>query len=205
MSKGTLYIVTAPSGCGKGTILADAIEKHGFNFSVSATTRQTREGEQEGVNYFFKTHEEFEKMIEEDAFLEYAEFCDNYYGTPREYVESMLKEGKDVVLEIEVQGAMNVMKNMPEAISIFILPPSIKELKRRLLKRATEDIEVVNQRTLQARTEVPYAKYFDYVIVNDDLDDAVRDFDACVTAAKFSNKSHKNEIENKILEVLENE
>lgn len=205
MSKGTLYIVTAPSGCGKGTILSAAIKKHGFNFSVSATTREPREGEKDGVNYFFKTREEFEKMIAEDAFLEYAQFCGNYYGTPRAYVESLLDEGKDVVLEIEVQGAMNVMKMIPEAVSIFILPPSVKELRRRLLKRATEDIEVVEKRALQAKTEIPYAKYFDYVIVNDDLDDALRDFDACVMAARFSNKSHRNEIGNKILEVLENE
>ncbi len=205
MSKGTLYIVTAPSGCGKGTILSTAIKKHGFNFSVSATTRKPREGEKDGVNYFFKTREEFEKMIAEDAFLEYAEFCGNYYGTPRTYVESLLDEGKDVVLEIEVQGAMNVIKMIPEAVSIFILPPSVKELRRRLLKRATEDIEVVEKRVLHAKTEIPYAKYFDYVIINDDLDDALRDFDACVMAARFSNKSHRNEIGNKILEVLENE
>lgn len=205
MSKGTLYIVTAPSGCGKGTILAHAIEKYGFNFSVSATTRKPREGEKDGVNYFFKTREEFDKMIAENAFLEYAEFCGNYYGTPRAYVESLLDEGKDVVLEIEVQGAMNVMKMLPEAAAIFILPPSVKELKRRLLKRATEDMEVVERRVLQAKTEIPYARFFDYVIVNDDLEDALRDFDACVEAARFSGKSHKNEIENKILEVLENE
>lgn len=205
MSRGTLYIVTAPSGCGKGTILAHSIEKHGFNFSVSATTRKPRDGEKDGVNYFFKTREEFDQMISENAFLEYAEFCGNCYGTPRAYVEGLLEEGKDVILEIEVQGAMNVIKMIPEAISIFILPPSVNELRRRLLKRATEDIEVVEQRVLQAKNEIPYAKFFDYVIVNDDLEDALRDFDACVMAARFSGKSHKNEIENKILEVLENE
>ncbi len=205
MSRGTLYIVTAPSGCGKGTILAHSIEKHGFNFSVSATTRKPRDGEKDGVNYFFKTREEFDQMISENAFLEYAEFCGNCYGTPRAYVEGLLEEGKDVILEIEVQGAMNVIKMIPEAVSIFILPPSVNELRRRLLKRATEDIEVVEQRVLQAKNEIPYAKFFDYVIVNDDLEDALRDFDACVMAARFSGKSHKNEIENKILEVLENE
>ena len=205
MSRGTLYIVTAPSGCGKGTILAHSIEKHGFNFSVSATTRKPRDGEKDGVNYFFKTREEFDQMISENDFLEYAEFCGNCYGTPRAYVEGLLEEGKDVILEIEVQGAMNVIKMIPEAVSIFILPPSVNELRRRLLKRATEDIEVVEQRVLQAKNEIPYAKFFDYVIVNDDLEDALRDFDACVMAARFSGKSHKNEIENKILEVLENE
>lgn len=205
MSRGTLYIVTAPSGCGKGTILAHSIEKHGFNFSVSATTRKPRDGEKDGVNYFFKTREEFDQMISENAFLEYAEFCGNCYGTPRAYVEGLLEEGKDVILEIEVQGAMNVIKMIPEAVSIFILPPSVNELRRRLLKRATENIEVVEQRVLQAKNEIPYAKFFDYVIVNDDLEDALRDFDACVMAARFSGKSHKNEIENKILEVLENE
>ncbi len=205
MSKGTLYIVTAPSGCGKGTILSQAIEKHGLNLSISATTRAPREGERDGVNYFFKTREEFEKMISQNAFLEYAEFCGNFYGTPKDYVESLLSEGKDVLLEIEVQGAMNVIKMMPEAVSIFILPPSVSELKRRLLKRATEDIETVGQRVSQAKREIPFAKYFDYVIVNGDLDDAIRDFDLCVMAAKFLNKSHRQEIENKILEVLENE
>lgn len=205
MRKGTLYIVTAPSGCGKGTLLAGAIKKHGLKYSVSATTRAPREGEQDGVHYFFKSREEFEKMMKNGEFLEYAEYCGNFYGTPADYVKQQVDEGKDVLFEIEVQGAMNLMKKLPEATSIFILPPSVGELKRRLLKRGTEEEETVNARVEQAKKEIPYAEYFDYVIINDALEDAERDLDAVITAAGFSKKSHDGDIKSKVKEVLENE
>lgn len=205
MNRGTLYIVTAPSGCGKGTILENAADKHGLVYSVSATTRPPRAGEIDGVHYFFKSREEFEKMIKDDGFLEYAEYCGNLYGTPRAAVEKLLDEGKDVLLEIEVQGAMNIMDKLPQAATVFILPPSIKELRRRLLKRATEMPEVVEQRVKQAICEIPFAKYFDFVIINDDIDNAIRDFDACIAAAKHLRKCRGKDIDNKITEVLKNE
>lgn len=205
MSRGTLYIVTAPSGCGKGTLLNGADKRHGLVYSVSATTRQPREGEIDGVHYYFKSREEFEEMIKADDFLEYAEYCGNLYGTPRSAVEKLISEGKNVLFEVEVEGAMNLIKKLPEAVTIFILPPSVKELKRRLLKRGTEPVEKVDQRVKRAKSEIPYAKYFDFVIVNDDLDDALKDFDACIIAAKRARKYHCKDIDNKILEVLENE
>lgn len=205
MNRGTLYIVTAPSGCGKGTILENAADKHGLVYSVSATTRSPRTGEIDGVHYFFKSREDFEEMIKNDDFLEYAEYCGNFYGTPRDAVEKLIEEGKDVLLEIEVQGAMKIMDKLPQAVTLFILPPSVRELRRRLLKRGTEAAEVVEERVKKAICEIPFAKYFDFVIINDDINNAIRDFDACIIAAKHLRKCHDKDIDNKITEVLENE
>lgn len=205
MNRGTLYIVTAPSGCGKGTILENAADKHGLVYSVSATTRAPRTGEIDGVHYFFKSREDFEEMIKNDDFLEYAEYCGNFYGTPRDAVEKLIEEGKDVLLEIEVQGAMKIMDKLPQAVTLFILPPSVRELRRRLLKRGTEAAEVVEERVKKAICEIPFAKHFDFVIINDDINNAIRDFDACIIAAKHLRKCHGKDIDNKITEVLENE
>lgn len=203
--KGTLYIITAPSGCGKGTLLGDAVKKHGLCYSVSATTRSPREGEIDGVHYFFKSREEFSDMIKNDEFLEYAEYCGNLYGTPRAAVERLISEGKDVLFEIEVQGALNLKKKLPEAVSVFIMPPSVKELKRRLLKRGTEAEETVNKRLQKAKSEIPAAESFDYVIVNDRLEDAQKELDAVIVAARLGKKAHSEDINIKIKEVLENE
>lgn len=185
MSKGLLFVVSAPAGCGKDTILEQVLAKtENVGYSVSATTRAPRPGEVDGVHYHFHTRESFEKMIEEGAVLEYTEYIGNYYGTPRKAVEDMLADGKDVILKIEVEGAMNIKKLFPECCLVFILPPSMAELERRLRKRGTEDEETILRRTAQARNEIDTAVNYDYFVVNDALEDAVDDLIAVIRAEK---------------------
>lgn len=176
MNRARLFVVSAPSGCGKGTILAKAFENRQVYYSISYTTREKREGEQEGVNYFYVSRKEFEEMIDQRDFLEYARYTDNYYGTPKLPVFEHLANGIDVVLEIETEGAFQVKKTYPDAVLVFILPPHVSELERRLKKRATEKDEVIKQRVANARREIRDSYHYDYVIMNDDLDDAVEDF-----------------------------
>ncbi len=176
MSKGLLIVLSGPSGCGKGTIVQEILKDGDCAVSVSATTRSPREGEENHVHYHFITKEEFEKRIANDGLLEYAEYCDHYYGTPRAEVEAMRASGKHVILEIEVQGAFQVRERCPEAILVFTIPPSIGELRRRLGKRGTESAEVVEKRIARAQEELPLAKHYDYVVLNDALEDAVADF-----------------------------
>lgn len=176
MSKGLLIVLSGPSGCGKGTIVQEILKDGDCAVSVSATTRSPREGEENHVHYHFITKEEFEKRIANDGLLEYAEYCDHYYGTPRAEVEAMRASGKHVILEIEVQGAFQVRERCPEAILVFTIPPSIAELRRRLGKRGTESAEVVEKRIARAQEELPLAKHYDYVVLNDALEDAVADF-----------------------------
>ncbi len=176
MSKGLLIVLSGPSGCGKGTIVQEILKDGDCAVSVSATTRSPREGEENHVHYHFITKEEFEKRIANDGLLEYAEYCDHYYGTPRAEVEAMRASGKHVILEIEVQGAFQVRERCPEAILVFTIPPSIGELRRRLEKRGTESAEVVEKRIARAQEELPLAKHYDYVVLNDALEDAVADF-----------------------------
>ena len=176
MSKGLLIVLSGPSGCGKGTIVQEILKDGDCAISVSATTRSPREGEENHVHYHFITKEEFEKRIANDGLLEYAEYCDHYYGTPRAEVEAMRASGKHVILEIEVQGAFQVRERCPEAILVFTIPPSIGELRRRLGKRGTESAEVVEKRIARAQEELPLAKPYDYVVLNDALEDAVADF-----------------------------
>ena len=176
MSKGLLIVLSGPSGCGKGTIVQEILKGGDCAVSVSATTRSPREGEENHVHYHFITKEEFEQRIAHDGLLEYAEYCDNYYGTPRAEVEAMRSSGKHVILEIEVQGAFQVRERCPEAILVFTIPPSIAELRRRLEKRGTESAEVVEKRIARAQEELPLAKHYDYVVLNDALEDAVADF-----------------------------
>lgn len=198
--RGMLYVVSAPSGCGKGTILSEVFKRNeSIFYSVSATTRLPREGEVDGVNYFFMTKEQFKNLAENGQMLEYAEFCGNFYGTPRSAVEEKLDAGYDVVLEIETKGAMLVKERMPEATLIFILPPSVKELKRRLNKRGTETDDVINQRVSEAVGEIKKAYDYDYVMMNDELSDAIDDFISIMKVAKLE-KNNKNTID----EVLEN-
>ncbi len=186
MKRGILFVVSAPAGCGKDTILEQALKRDiNLHYSVSATTRAMRVGEVDGVSYHFKTREEFQQMIAENQLLEHTEYCGNFYGTPRKAVEDMLSEGKNVVLKIEIEGAANVKKMFPEAVLIFILPPSMEELSRRLHKRGTEDEETIQKRLLQARTELSHAKEYDYVIVNGELEKAVDDLAAIVCAEGF--------------------
>ena len=146
MEKGVLLIISGPSGSGKGTIVERLVDDLGYRVSISATTRNPRPNEENGVHYFFKTKEEFEKMIEAGELLEHACFCDNYYGTPKEYVERQLGEGNNIILEIEVQGALQVKKKYNDAVLIFTMPPTIAELRRRLVNRGTEDMETIEKR-----------------------------------------------------------
>lgn len=196
MKKGMLIVLSAPSGCGKGTILAEVLKDDSFFYSVSATTRAPREGEVNGVNYHFLTKEKFEELIGSDGMLEYAQYCGNYYGTPRQAVMDKLSEGKDVILEIEVQGAMKVRESFPEAMFVFILPPSLGTLRERLEKRGTETAEVIEKRVGEAAGEIGYASKYDYVIVNDKLEKAVEDFLAAVRAEKMTAKRSGGLIEN---------
>lgn len=199
MSKGLLIVVSAPSGCGKGTILAEVLKNDNFYYSVSATTRAPRDGETDGVNYHFLTKEKFEELIAAQGVLEYAQYCGNYYGTPKKAVFDKLEEGKDVILEIEVQGAMKIKEKCPEAVFIFILPPSLSTLSHRLEKRGTETEEVIAKRVAEAVGEIEKAYKYDYVIVNDDLDEAVADFMMAVKAEKMTVKRSAHVID-KILE-----
>ena len=185
MNKGRLIIFSAPSGCGKGTMLEQILKDDNFCVSVSATTRNPREGEKDGVNYHFLSSEEFMERIDKGDFLEYASYCDNFYGTLRSEVDTMLEKGKNVILEIEVQGALKVMKKCPNALSVFIAPPSVKELRRRLHKRGTETEDVIEKRIAQSSREIALASKYDYIIVNDALEDAVNDFFSVVRAEQL--------------------
>ena len=200
MSKGTLFIVSGPSGCGKGTVLAEILKQDNVYYSVSATTRAPRPGEINGVNYHFLSKDEFEKLIENGGMLEYANYCGNYYGTPKKPVEDMLTEGKNVILEIEVQGALKVMEKCPEAVSVFILPPSLKELRRRLHKRGTETEEVIEKRIGEAAGEIRKAVNYDYVMINGELEIAVSDLLSIINSQKLKKENSEYLID----EVLEN-
>lgn len=182
--RGLLIVLSGPSGVGKGTVCRVLREEadNNLQYSVSATTRKPREGEVEGVHYFFKTREQFETMIEHDQLLEHAEFVGNYYGTPVEWVRETLERGKDVILEIEVQGAFQVKERFPEAVFLFLAPPSLQELRNRLVGRGTESEEVIKQRLLVAREEIELMDAYDYVVTNDEVDKAIDRIKAIVTA-----------------------
>lgn len=184
--KGLLFVVSAPAGCGKDTILEQLFARTDTaGYSVSATTRAPREGEVDGVHYHFKTRGQFEQMIRDGEVLEYTEYCGNYYGTPRKGVEELIAQGRDVILKIEVEGAMNIKRLFPECCLVFILPPSLAELERRLRKRGTETEEKIIARTEQARREIELAENYDYLIVNGELSAAVDDLLAVLRAEKL--------------------
>ncbi|MDJ0626005.1 MAG: guanylate kinase [Candidatus Caenarcaniphilales bacterium] len=168
-SKGNLILLVGPSGVGKGTVLKEVFKKlNNLVFSVSVTTREKRLGEEEGINYFFRTKEEFLKLAEDNQLLEWAEFVGNYYGTPRKYVEEQIHIGKDVVLEIEVEGARQIKKNMPSALFIFMAPPSLATLQKRLKERSTESDEKVKSRIKKSEQELKEANWFDHVVINEE-------------------------------------
>ena len=185
MKRGKLIVVSAPSGCGKGTILGQVMKDGRYYYSVSATTRRPREGEQDGVHYRFLERAEFERLVAEGAFLEHAEFCGNCYGTLTAPIESHLAQGQHVILEIEVQGAMQIRSQRPDAVFVFIAPPSLETLRERLTNRGTETAEVIAERVAQAERELALMPQYDYCVVNDVLEDAVADFRAIVRAVEL--------------------
>jgi len=179
--KGILFVLSGPSGVGKGTVRQRLFEQEThLKYSVSATTRNKRPGEKDGVDYFYKSTEEFSEMIERKELLEYAKYVNNYYGTPRRYVEEQLEAGNDVFLEIEVQGALQVKENFPEGVFIFLFPPSLEELKNRIVSRGTESNERILNRLKEARKEIDMMSEYDYVVVNDDVDKAVEKVQAII-------------------------
>ena len=172
--RGMLAVVSGFSGAGKGTLMKRLLEKYDcYALSVSATTRAPRDGEEHGREYFFHTKEEFEELILQDAFIEYAKYVDNYYGIPKSYVEKQLEAGKDVILEIEIQGALKVKEKLPDTLLLFVTPPSAEELKRRLEGRGTETPEVIASRLRRASEEAKAMPLYDYILVNDDLETCV--------------------------------
>lgn len=180
--QGILLIISGPSGSGKGTIVGQLCAKDDFSLSVSATTRKPRENEVDGVHYFFHTKEEFEQMRDRKELLEWAEFCGNYYGTPRKYVTEQLMQGKNVILEIEVQGALQVKKIYPEGVLVFMVPPNLEELGRRLTNRGTEDKETINMRLRRALEEMELVDEYDYLVINDTIEQATEDILTIVDA-----------------------
>ena len=183
MTKGRAFIISGPSGVGKSTVLKSLIEKRkNLYFSVSATTRDARPGEVDGVHYHFLDVDTFRDWIAKGEFLEYAEFVGNFYGTPKKYVYAAMEEGKDVILDIEVQGAIQVFSKMPEVVRIFIAPPSWEELERRLTDRGTDSEDKIQKRLLRAKVEFQTAHTYDYFVINDSVENAVRELAAIMTA-----------------------
>ena len=174
--QGILVVVSGFSGAGKGTLMKELLKRYdNYALSISATTRAPREGETDGKEYFFVSKEQFEKMRDEQKLIEYAQYVNNYYGTPKEYVEQKMAEGKDVILEIEIQGALKVKKRFPDALLLFVTPPSAEELRRRLVGRGTETLEVINARLARAAEEASGMEAYDYLLINDDLDRCVEE------------------------------
>ena len=201
--RGILAIISGFSGAGKGTVVNKLLEKDNYAVSISATTRQPRQGEVDGKNYFFKSRDEFENMIENNQLIEYAEYVGNYYGTPRDYVFKKLEEGYDVILEIEMQGALKVKEKFPETALIFITPPSAGELKKRLVGRGTETIEQIDKRMSRAVDECDYMNKYDYIVVNDDLDECVDEIHRLLQSIHNA-KENQSELIEKIIEELKN-
>lgn len=185
--KGILIVVSGFSGAGKGTLMKQLVHTYdNYALSVSMTTRNPRPGEEEGKEYFFVSREEFEDKISQDGLIEYACYCDNYYGTPKEYVEKQLDKGKDVILEIEIQGALKVKDKFPTALLMFVMPPNAVELKKRLMGRGTESLEVIAKRLKRASEEAEGIEQYDFIVINDKLDECVTQMHSIIQAAHFT-------------------
>lgn len=179
-----MIVISGFSGAGKGTVVKRLVEEYGYSLSISATTRAPREGEENGREYYFKTVAEFQNLIDYNGFIEWAQYVDNYYGTPRKFVEQEMKEGRDVILEIEVQGAMNVKKQYPNALLIFVTAPDAKSLKERLAGRGTESEEIINKRMKRAAQESEDIDAYDYIAVNDDVEECVKTIHSIIVSNK---------------------
>lgn len=190
--RGKLIVISGPSGAGKSTVVFKALEKRDDTcFSVSVTTRKPRPGEIDGKEYFFVDLDKFREMVEHDELLEHAEYVANSYGTPRSYVEEKLSSGLNVLLDIEVQGAKKVKESMPEAVMIFVIPPSLEELENRLRHRGTDSERKIEARLLRARQEYREANFYDYIIINEDADTAAKEFDSIITAERCKSFERK--------------
>ena len=203
--QGILTVISGFSGAGKGTVTRKILEQYdNYALSISATTRDPREGEENGREYFFKTAEEFEKMIAKDELIEYAKYVNNYYGTPKMYVQEQLQKGKDVILEIEIQGALKVKEKYPDTLLLFITPPSAQELKNRLIRRGTEEMNVIEKRMKTAAWEAQFMDQYDYIVINDELQTCVEELHAIIQSEH--KKSARNLVfAEKIKEELEKE
>lgn len=202
-NRGILVVLSGFSGSGKGTVVKEIMKKYSneYALSISATTRDPREGETDGVEYFFKTREEFETMIANGELVEYAQYVGNYYGTPWAYVDKQLSAGKDVILEIEIQGALKVKERFPETVLVFMTPPSAEELKRRLIGRGTEPMDVIESRLSRAVEEAKGIENYDYLLINDKLEDCVEQFHDIITIEKtrvFRNLSFIEDMRNQL-------
>ncbi|MGP1434442.1 MAG: guanylate kinase [Catonella sp.] len=197
---GVLTVISGFSGVGKGTIVKKLVAEQDYALSISATSRLPREGEVHGREYFFLTRDEFHSMIESNGLIEWAEYVNNFYGTPKSYVEERLANGQDVILEIEPQGALKVKEQYPEAVLIFVVPPTAGELENRLVGRGTEEAGVIAKRLKRAAEETEYIANYEYIVVNDDLNDAVNDIHYIIQAA-----SHKRERTEEFLNVLKDD
>lgn len=194
--KGILVVVSGFSGAGKGTIMKNLTQKYdNYALSISATTRKPRPGEEDGKSYFFVSKDRFEEMIDRDELVEYAKYVDNYYGTPRKFVEDCLAEGKDVILEIEIQGALKIKKKFPDSLLIFMAPPSAEELRSRLIGRNTEDEATVNKRLSRAIVEAEGVEAYDYILVNADIDTCTEKLHNLIRASHDRAEVHLDLIE----------
>lgn len=195
--KGIIIVVSGFSGAGKGTLMKRLVQEYdNYALSVSATTRAPRPGEEDGREYFFLSRSAFEEKIAENGLIEYACYCDNYYGTPRDYVEKQLEAGKDVILEIEIQGALKIRAQYPTALLLFVMPPSVQELEHRLTGRGTETPEVVKKRMNRAAEEAENIEKYDYIVVNDDLEKCVKELHEIIKAAHNTPFRNEEFIEN---------
>lgn len=201
--KGVLIVISGFSGVGKGTVVKKLIEKYQYSLSISATTRAPRPGEVDGKDYYFKSVDEFRSLIDYNGFIEWAQYVENYYGTPRKFVEDEISKGNNVILEIEVQGAMRIKEQYPDAVLIFLTAPDARSLKSRLEGRGTEETKVIAKRLKRAYEETEDMPFYDYLVVNDDLETCVEHVNAVIIAESFKTSNNKEYIEKTKNELLE--